>query len=269
MRLYIFTVNDGGQPRDLFEQSAKIGIIGDADRGGDMIDRRVGFSQKLLRLLDALAVDVFGHGTSTALVKALVQDVFGNVKRLTQMWDAQVAAQIILDIRGGKGNKIAVIDLDGVLKENVRKKIAQAVDAFVREAGDLLVEFKQLGDALVHPGKLFADLLGCKGGSDRAGDDIPHDHVVFDDRGCGVLESRMTNVALKGTALLAFLQNAGVRAKTFVRTKRRVLYGVAKGGFVFASIEKMKIGIQNFEIDAGHGAQIVHDALELFHVIVN
>jgi hypothetical protein len=47
------------------------------------------------------------------------------------------------------------------------------------------------------------------------------------------------------------------------------LYSVAEGGLVLAAVEKMKISIQNLEVDAGHGTQIVHDALELFHIIID
>ncbi len=96
-----------------------------------MIYRSVGFAQKLLCLLDALSVDIFGDGTATVFVKAFVENVFGNVKCGAKIGDAQIVAQVVLDICGCKGNKITVIYLNGILEENVREKIAQAVYAII------------------------------------------------------------------------------------------------------------------------------------------
>ena len=96
-----------------------------------MIDRSVCFAQKLLSLLDSLSVDIFGDSTASVFVKALVENVFGNVKCGTKIRNAQITVQVVFDIRGCKGYKITVIYLNGIFKENVREKIAKAIYAIV------------------------------------------------------------------------------------------------------------------------------------------
>lgn len=120
----------------------------------------------------------------------------------------------------------------------------------------------------VDPRELFADFLGGKGGADGSHNDIANDDVVFDDGCRGILEPCMTNMGAKGAALAAFFQNVGVRAETFVGADGCVLYGFAKLRVVFATIEKMKISVENFKVEACNGTKVIHDTLEFFHIIV-
>ena len=97
----VVAVYDGRKPCDLFEQSAKVGIVRDADRGCDVVDGGIRLPQQLLRLLDPLTVDIFGDGASSAFAEAFVENVFGNVKCRTQMGNAQIVAEIVFDVSSG------------------------------------------------------------------------------------------------------------------------------------------------------------------------
>lgn len=88
-----------------------------------MIDRGVGFAEELLCLLDALLVDIFGDSAAAVIAKAFIEDVFGDMKRFAQMGNAQIIVEVIFNVGGGEGNEIAVVNFDGILKENVRKEI--------------------------------------------------------------------------------------------------------------------------------------------------